>query len=109
MSEPILGKLAGSMNVSAVNYISDETLVKYADIAYAQYGAEIGAKHIALMNQFKTAAATYGIPMPKIVGQAAMEKVVQGAIVKLTNGETDAAGAYAEIKMGIDEIKAEQE
>lgn len=109
MSEPILGKLAGSMNVSAVNYISDETLVKYADIAYAQYGAEIGTKHIALMNQFKTAAATYGIPMPKIVGQAAMEKVVQGALVKLTNGEIDAAAAYDEIKLGIDEIKAEQE
>ena len=52
---------------------------------------------------------TYGTPMPKILGQPAMEKVVQGAIVKLTNGEIDAAAAYDEIKKGIDEVVASQE
>lgn len=109
LSEPILGKLAGSMNVAAVNYLSDETLVKYADIAYAQYGENVGAKHIELMKQFQAAADEYGTPMPKILGQPAMEKVVQGAIVKLTNGEIDAAAAYDEIKQGIDEVKASQE
>lgn len=109
MSEPVLGKLAGSMNVGAVNYLSDNTLVKYANIAYEKYGADVGAKHIALMKQFKAAAETYGMPMPKILGQPAMEKVVQGAIVKLTNGEIDAAAAYDEIKKGIDEVVASQE
>ena len=109
MSEPILGKLAGSMNVAAVNYLSNETLVKYADIAYAQYGENVGAKHIALMKQFQAAADEFGTPMPKILGQPAMEKVVQGAIVKLTNGEINAAAAYDEIKRGIDEVKASQE
>ncbi len=105
LSEPILGKLAGSMNVSAVNYLTDETLVKYANIAYEQYGENVGEKHIALMKQFQAAADQYGKPMPKILGQAAMEKVVQGAIVKLTNGEINAATAYDEIKKGIDEVK----
>lgn len=109
MSEPVLGKLAGSMNVGAVNYLSDDTLVKYADVAYEKYGADVGAKHIALMKQFKAAAEEYGTPMPKILGQPAMEKVVQGAIVKLTNGEIDAAAAYDEIKKGIDEVVASLE
>ena len=109
MSEPILGKLAGSMNVSAVNYLSDETLIKYASVAYDQYGEGVGEKHIALMNQFKEAADQYGIPMPKILGQASMEKVVQGAIIKLTNGEVNAEQAYEEIKEGIDEVKASLE
>ena len=109
MSEPVLGKLAGSMNVAAVNYLSEETLVKYANIAYAQYGENVGQKHIELMKQFQAAADQYGTPMPKILGQAAMEKVVQGTLVKLTNGEIDAATAYDEIKKGIDEVKASQE
>ena len=106
LSEPILGKLAGSMNVSAVDYVSDETLVEWANTAYAAYGDDIGAKHIALMNQFKAAADNYGIPMPTILGQSAMEKVVQGAIVKLTNGECTVEEAYDEIKAGIEEVKA---
>jgi len=92
-----------------VNYLSDDTLVKYANIAYAQYGDQVGTKHIELMKQFKALAEQYGTPMPKMLGQAAMEKVVQGAIVKLTNGEIDAAAAYDEIKKGIDEVKASQE
>ena len=106
LSEPILGKLAGSMNVSAVDYISDETLVEWANKAYEAYGADIGAKHIALMNEFKATADANGIPMPTILGQSAMEKVVQGAIVKLTNGECTVEEAYDEIKAGIDEVKA---
>lgn len=105
MSEPVLGKLAGSMNVSAVNYISDETLIKYADVAYESYGPEVGAEHVALMNEFKAAADVYGVPMPAILGQPSMEKVVQGTLVKLTNGEITAEQAYDEIKTGIDEVK----
>ena len=55
------------MNVGAVNYLSDDTLVKYANIAYEKYGADVGTKHIALMKQFKAAAETYGTPMGAMV------------------------------------------
>lgn len=105
MSEPILGKLAGSMNVSAVNYVSDETLVKYADIAYSKYGEGVGAAHIALMKEFQANADAYGVPMPAILGQPSMEKVVQGALVKLIDGDITVEQAYDEIKKGINEVK----
>ena len=44
---------------------------------------------------------------PPITNQPSMEKVVQGAMVKLTNGEIDAETCYNEIKQDIDEIKAQ--
>lgn len=103
-SEPVLGKLSGSLNVPAVNYLSDETLLKYAKIAY---GDEVGEAHIKLVKQFQDAANQYGIPMPAILGQPAMEKVMQGAIVKLTSSDMTAEQAYDEIKKGIDEVKAQ--
>lgn len=103
LSEPILGKLCGSLNVPAVNYLSDDTLLKYAKIAY---GDEVGAEHIALVKQFQAAADKYGVPMPSILGQSSMEKVVQGAIVKMIAGSETPDQAYAEIKKGIDAVKA---
>ncbi len=106
ISPDVLGKLAGSMNVSAVDYLSEETLVEWTTKAYASHGDDIGAKHIALMSQFQEKANEYGIPMPTILGQSAMEKVVQGAIVKLTNNGCTVEEAYDEIKAGIEEVKA---
>ena len=105
ISPDILGKLAGSMNVSAVDYLSEETLVEWATKAYESHGADIGAKHIALMGQFQEKANEYGVPMPTILGQSAMEKVVQGAIVKLTNNQCTVEEAYEEIRSGIQEVK----
>lgn len=106
MSPEIVGKLCGSMNAAAVDYIPEETLVEWADKAYSSYGEDIGAKHVALIAEFSEAADEVGIPMPTIAGQSAMEKVVQGALVKLINGEITVEAAYDEIKAGIDEVKA---
>jgi ABC-type glycerol-3-phosphate transport system substrate-binding protein len=105
LSEPILGKLCGSLNVPAVNYLPDDTLLKYAKIAY---GDDVGEQHIALVKEFQAAADKYGVPMPSILGQSAMEKVVQGAIVKMINNSMTPEQAYDEIKKGIDEVKAQQ-
>ena len=105
ISPDILGKLAGSMNVSAVDYLSEETLVEWATKADESHGADIGSKHIALMSQFQEKANEYGVPMPTILGQSAMEKVVQGAIVKLTNNQCTVEEAYEEIRSGIQEVK----
>jgi len=105
LSEPILGKLTGSLNVPAVNYLSDDVLLKYAKLAY---GDDVGAQHIALVKEFQAAANTMGVPMPAILGQSAMEKVVQGAIVKLVSTSMTPEQAYDEIKKGIDAVKAQQ-
>lgn len=105
MSEPILGKLCGSLNAPAVTYLSDEVLAKYADIAYGSYGEGVGEKHIRLVKEFQTAASEYGVPMPAILGQVSMQKPIQEAIIKLNNGECSVEEAYEIIKTGIDEIK----
>jgi multiple sugar transport system substrate-binding protein len=101
MSEPILGKLCGSLNVPAVNYLPEDTLLKYAKVAY---GDEVGTEHIALVKEFQAAADSFGVPMPAILGQSAMEKVLQGAIVKLVGGSVTPEQAYVEIKKGIDAV-----
>ena len=106
LSEPVLGKLCGSLNIPAVNYISDATLKKYAEQEFSKYGSEVGDKHITLMKEFQKAANEYGVPMPSIVGQPAMEKVVQGALVKVIDGSLSPAQAYDQIKKGIDQVKA---
>lgn len=104
LSEPILGKIAASMNYPAVDYVSDDTLESFAvDI----YGEDVASKHISLVGEFRDANEQYGIMAPIITNQPSMEKVVQGAMVKLTNGEIDAETCYNEIKQGIDEIKAQ--
>lgn len=104
LSEPILGKIAASMNYPAVDYVTDDTLETFAiDI----YGEDVAAKHISLVNEFKAANQEFGITAPIITNQPSMEKVVQGAMVKLTNGEIDVETCYNEIKQGIDEIKAQ--
>ncbi|MHB8063945.1 MAG: extracellular solute-binding protein [Ruminiclostridium sp.] len=105
LSEPILGKLCGSLNVPAVNYLSDEVLLKYAKVAY---GDDVGAQHIELVKAFQAAADKMGVPMPAILGQSAMEKVLQGAIVKLTSDSVSPEQAYQEIKKGIDAVKEQQ-
>lgn len=106
MSPEIVGKLCGSMNAAAVDYIAEDILVEWADKAYASYGENVGAQHVALIAEFQAAANEVGIPMPTITGQSAMEKVVQGALVKLINGEITVEAAYDEIKAGIEEVKA---
>ena len=104
LSEPILGKIAASMNYPAVDYVSDDTLESFAvDI----YGEDVASKHFSLVGEFRDANEQYGIMAPIITNQPSMEKVVQGAMVKLTNGEIDAETCYNEIKQGIDEIKAQ--
>lgn len=108
MSEPYLAKMCASLNVPAVDYISDETLNKDATEAYSKYGSDIGKKHMELMKSFKSAADQYGVPMPSILGQPAMEKVVQGALLKVIDGSMTPEAAYDEIKKGIDDVKATQ-
>ena len=56
--------------------------------------------------EFKEINQNYGITAPIITNQPSMEKVVQGAMVKLTNGQIDVETCYNEIKQGIDDIKA---
>lgn len=103
LSEQVLGKIAASMNVCAVDYIPEKTI---EDFAVDIYGQDIAAKHINLVKEFKEINQKYGITAPTITNQPSMEKVVQGAMVKLTNGQIDAETCYNEIKQGIDDIKA---
>lgn len=104
MDESVLGKLSASINAPAVTYISDDILLKNAKAAY---GDDVGEKHIKLLKEFQQAAQQYGVRQPSILGQAAMAKTLQSAIVKLTNGELTPEQAYDQIKSGIDDVKAQ--
>lgn len=102
MDADVLAKLAGSINAPAVTYIPDDALLQNAKAAY---GDDVGAKHIKLVKEFQKAAQEYGVRQPSILGQSAMAKVLQSAIVNMTNGELTPEQAYDQIKSGIEHVK----
>ena len=102
MDSSVLSKLAGSINAPAVTYLPDDKLLESAKKAY---GDDVGQKHIKMVKEFQDAAKKYGVRQPSIIGQPAMAKVLQSAIVKLTNKEITPEQAYELIKTGINEVK----
>jgi len=67
---------------------------------------DCAADHARLMGEFSAAIDKYGVAMPRIVGQKAMEKVVQGSLVKMMSKQITPEQAYEEIKVGIEQVKA---
>jgi ABC-type glycerol-3-phosphate transport system substrate-binding protein len=102
MSPAVLGPYAGAMNISAVDYITDDMMEAGAKSAYPDGWKE----HLALSNSFRKLVAAYGVPMPKILGQPQMEIVLQAAIIKMLDGKATPEQTYDEIKKGIDQIKS---
>lgn len=103
MSPEILGEWGGAINVSAGTYVDQAILEKAAQKAYPQ----VYKQHTALNKQWSELASKYGVPMPKILGQQPMEKVVQDSLIKLTTGTSTPEQAYEEIRSGIEKIKAQ--
>lgn len=101
LSEPIVSKFAGSMHVPAVDYANEEIMLESAKTAYG----DSAEAHIALVADMKKAVDDHGVPMPIIVGQSAMEKVVQNAVVEMIDGKTTAEEAYEKIKQGISALQ----
>lgn len=103
MTPEILGEWAGNLGVSAKKTITAQDTEPYVKEAYPT----VYNQHQALIEQFQKAAVDYGMPMPKILGQPQMEIVVQEAMIKLLNKKITPEQAYAEIKQGIEKVKAE--
>ncbi len=103
MSPAILGEWAGNLGVSAKKTITSADTDPHVKAAYPTVADE----HQRLIAEFQKAADTYGVPMPKILGQPQMEIVVQGAMVKMLDKKITPEQAYDEIKKGIDNVKAE--
>lgn len=102
MSPGILGKWAGSMHVPAVNYLTKDKMEEGAKAAYPNAWQE----HLAIVEGFKNIADKYGVQMPKILGQPQMEKVVQGAMIKMIDKKLTPEQTYDEIRKGIEQVKA---
>ncbi|WP_163182675.1 hypothetical protein [Neobacillus sedimentimangrovi] len=101
MSPEILGLWCGTINASAGTYVDSSILEEAAKNVYP----DVYKQHSALNEKWSQLADRYGIPMPAILGQQAMEKVVQGALIKLTEGKVTPEEAYKEIRSGIEKIK----
>jgi multiple sugar transport system substrate-binding protein len=101
MSPDVLGLWGGSINASAGTYVSPAILEDAAKTVYP----EVYKQHLALNEKWTKLASEYGTPVPSILGQQPMEKVVQDALVKLTNGDATPEQAYDEIKSGIEKVK----
>jgi multiple sugar transport system substrate-binding protein len=102
MSPAVLGPYAGAINISSVDYITDKMMEEGAKAAYPDGWKE----HLALVNSFRKIVSTYGMPMPKILGQSQMETVLQAALIKMLDGKASPEQTYDEIKKGIDQVKS---
>ncbi len=101
-STEVLGKWAGSLGLPAAKYITSDIMSTWAQKIYPSCAAD----HVRLMGEFSSAIDKYGVAMPKIVGQKAMEKVVQGSLVKMMSKQITPEQAYEEIKTGIEQVKS---
>jgi len=101
-SDEVLGKWAGSLGLPAAKYITSDMMLSWAQKIYPDCAAD----HARLMGEFSAAIDKYGVAMPRIVGQKAMEKVVQGSLVKMMSKQITPEQAYEEIKVGIEQVKA---
>jgi len=100
-SPEILAKWAGTIGLPAARYITDEQMLVWAKKSYPDAYLE----HSRLMSEFSANGDAYGIPMPKILGQKPMEKVVQQVLIDMMSGRISVEKAYDDIKVGIDRIK----
>lgn len=103
MSPEMLGLWAGSINISAGTFVDSAVLEAVAKDVYP----EVYKQHVELSDKWQKLASEYGVPMPKILGQPQMEKVVQLAVIKLLNGEITPEQAFDEIQAGITKIQSE--
>ena len=92
---------AGSINISAGTFVDSAVLEAVAKDVYP----EVYKQHVELSDKWQKLASEYGVPMPKILGQPQMEKVVQLAVIKLLNGEITPEQAFDEIQAGITKIQ----
>jgi len=102
MSPEILGQWGGALHSCAGTYVDSAILENASKKVYP----EVYKQHTVMIGKWSNLAAEYGIPIPKILGQAQMEVVLQGAIVKMLDGEITVDKAYNEIKTGIEKVKA---
>jgi ABC-type sugar transport system, periplasmic component len=98
---PILGKWSVALAVPCVNYIDSATIESAAQKVYP----EVYKDHLRLINDFMKIDKV-SIPEPQLIAREPMEKVVQGAVVKMLDGKLTAEQAYGEIKKGIEQVRA---
>lgn len=105
MSEEVLGLWAGTLNSSAGTYVSTAILEEAAKGEYP----EAYKQHTALNEKWSELAQQYGTPMPSIIGQSQMEKVIQEVLIDMIDGKITPEDAYEVIKSGIEKIKVQYE
>ncbi|MHB8277073.1 MAG: ABC transporter substrate-binding protein [Candidatus Humimicrobiaceae bacterium] len=101
MSPEILSEWAGALGVSAGDYITNDMLMKSAKEAYP----DVWQEHLKIIEGFSNIANEYGVPLPKILGQPQMEKILQGSLIKMLDKKITPDQAYEEIRKGIEEVK----
>ncbi|WP_168735758.1 ABC transporter substrate-binding protein [Cohnella fermenti] len=104
-SQEFNSTMAAVVNVTAIKSTSLDEIISKAEKAYPK--AIEG--HKTLLNDFSKLLGESGVPMDKIPGQSEMEVVVQEQMVKLLTDKETVEEAYANIKEGIDKIKAKLE
>ncbi|TCL74151.1 ABC-type glycerol-3-phosphate transport system substrate-binding protein [Hydrogenispora ethanolica] len=102
-SKQLAARLGGAINLPASTKADKKVLNEVAKQTYPQSYQG----HLTVLKDFSEIAKKYGVPQPRIYGQPQMELVVQGALVRLTNGELTPAAAYDEIRKGIQRVKDE--
>lgn len=102
LSSDCIDYYIASINMPPLTTHDQDSLIAYADEEYFGHGAE----HRALIDKFIALADVCGQMQPSIVGQTAMEPIVQAAMIDLLSGTTTPEECYEVIKTGIDEIKA---
>jgi multiple sugar transport system substrate-binding protein len=101
MSPDMLAQWGGSINTTAANFVETAMLEEVAESVYP----DVYKQHVALSQKWSELAEQYGVPMPKILMQNQMEKVVQSALVRMLKREITPEEAYEEIRNGIEKIK----
>jgi ABC-type glycerol-3-phosphate transport system substrate-binding protein len=102
MTPEILGQWGGALHSCAGTYVDSAILENASKKVYP----EVYKQHTAMIKKWSNLAVEYGIPIPKILGQAQMEVVLQGAMIKMLDGEITVIETYNIIRTGIEKVKA---
>ncbi|MEH7248056.1 extracellular solute-binding protein [Neobacillus niacini] len=103
MTPEVLGQWGGTVNSSAGTFVDMAILEEAAKGEYP----DVYKQHSALNEKWGKLADQYGVPIPSILGQQQMEKIVQGALINLLDGKATPEETYDVIKTGVDKIKAQ--